>query len=251
MSKIERAKEAIAQALASGGKVIAELAAATGREIGASPEFRLALADMFAGSSLRINAQGIITLATNGDNPGEVNRAIAKRINSILSAAQDGESPPKKRLAEIIRLALDARALTAGIPEAGSLSGMLDDLQAAAEPLAKRGMTHDAGIWEVAEMSIANAVLREAIDGLGLLVSVENGGDTPELDYTQDREELLGAMFAADHDVLRFRNQLGQSCGWILLIGGNRADLISDYTANATMERLVNSAEWLIRFWED
>jgi hypothetical protein len=73
----------------------------------------------------------------------------------------------------------------------------------------------------------------------GYTISVYDGAEWP-LKRSSNRPEILAAMYSTDSDTLRFRlPDSGESVGSIMLVYGNGADVICDYTDNAAMAALV------------
>jgi hypothetical protein len=52
------------------------------------------------------------------------------------------------------------------------------------------------------------------------------------LQKSRDIVAITKAMFSTDEDRLLLDNNDGKRCGWVYLVWGNGADIISDYTTN-------------------
>lgn len=108
------------------------------------------------------------------------------------------------------------------------------------ERLEDTTMTNEARI--AAERTKARKLVRAAL-ALGYFVSVNDGEE-----YTVKRCNHFGtiveALMTTDADTLVFRTADGERIGFVFIVYGNGAeDLINDYTANGTMEALINSVE--------
>jgi hypothetical protein len=69
---------------------------------------------------------------------------------------------------------------------------------------------------------------------------VDNGGDRRELpEPSVSHDAVMGALFATGEEQLVFFKD-GCEIGWVLLIPGNDADVVSDYTMN--LKNVVNRA---------
>lgn len=78
----------------------------------------------------------------------------------------------------------------------------------------------------------------------GLRVSVSDGEGGFNLKRSTELRDILNAVGEMDMDELIFRNAANERVGWMMLVWGNAGDgseLVSDYTANATMEALANA----------
>lgn len=92
------------------------------------------------------------------------------------------------------------------------------------------------------ERKIAGAFISEAIKQ-GYSMTVNNGGDTDEIEPTADKRTILDAMFATDDEHLIVYAG-GKRIGWVRFIYGNGGwDVISDYTTN--LEHLMGPANTL------
>lgn len=79
------------------------------------------------------------------------------------------------------------------------------------------------------EMKICSAVI-DSLIAAGYKVGVNDGEDTTIKNST-DKEALMKAVFTTDEDyILAYKDN--KQIGWVRLIYGNCADLISDYTCN-------------------
>jgi hypothetical protein len=66
----------------------------------------------------------------------------------------------------------------------------------------------------------------------GFAITVENGGDEPEIAQSTDRKAIWDVMGEADEDTLNLHKD-GKSAGWVYLVYGNGPkELISDYTSS-------------------
>jgi len=89
------------------------------------------------------------------------------------------------------------------------------------------------------ERRIAGAFVREAIKQ-GYSMTVNNGGDTDEIEPSNTERAILDAMFATDDEHLIVIKD-GKRIGWVRFIYGNGGwDVISDYTTN--LEHLMGPA---------
>jgi len=90
------------------------------------------------------------------------------------------------------------------------------------------------------ERKIVRAFIREAL-AKGYSVSVYNGGDEPEIDKSRDETALRKAVMLSDDDrIYLFIDN--ERVGWAWFVYGNDGwDVISDYTANAELEELVEA----------
>lgn len=78
----------------------------------------------------------------------------------------------------------------------------------------------------------------------GLTISVWNGGDEAEIDDSDNAEAIFAELAASDQDELTMRHGKGGAyAGWIRLVWGNDADVISDYTTR--LEDILNGANKL------
>lgn len=82
---------------------------------------------------------------------------------------------------------------------------------------------------------VERQIARAAINGLlaaGYTVSVNNGGDTDEIEPSTDARAILKEMFATDEEHL-IAHRDGKRSGWVFFVYGNDGwDVISDYTTN-------------------
>ena len=73
----------------------------------------------------------------------------------------------------------------------------------------------------------------------GYTISVYDGGAWP-LKRSSNRVDILAAMYSTDSDTLRFRlPESGNIVGSIMLVYGNGAEVVCDYTDNEAMAALV------------
>ena len=91
------------------------------------------------------------------------------------------------------------------------------------------------------ETRIAESLVDEAL-ARGYLVSVNDGEETT-LRLSQDRKEILGAMYTTEQDYLWITKPGSKSIGYIWLVWGNEEDLITDNTAHDDIEELIKGAE--------
>jgi len=87
------------------------------------------------------------------------------------------------------------------------------------------------------EQRIVGKLIREALDE-DLTISVFDGEEWA-LKTSTDYEAITKEVAATDITELRFRDKNRKSVGWAMLVHGNGEDVISDYTDNETMNRLV------------
>lgn len=64
----------------------------------------------------------------------------------------------------------------------------------------------------------------------GLTIAVFGDGEGPDLEDTNDAEAIFAELSACSTDELTLRDASGAYAGWILLVWGNDAHVISDYT---------------------
>lgn len=86
------------------------------------------------------------------------------------------------------------------------------------------------------ERKIAHKIVDDALTA-GFSISVYDGEETT-VKQARDRAVILDAMATTGSDRLVMYRE-GRHCGWVLLIWGNGADLLSDHAANDTMEALL------------
>lgn len=79
--------------------------------------------------------------------------------------------------------------------------------------------------------------------GLGYAVTV-NDGEATVLEESTDRTAIFAAMGTTNEEILSFvKREDGQRFGgWVYLLYGNDADVISDYVASQQMEEIVKPA---------
>jgi len=83
------------------------------------------------------------------------------------------------------------------------------------------------------ERDICTAVI-DALLEAGFLISVNNGGDTNEINGSTDKAAILATMFQADDDKLFVAHSRGSKLGMVHLVYGNDfgACVVADYTQN-------------------
>lgn len=91
------------------------------------------------------------------------------------------------------------------------------------------------------EQFIAVTVITDAL-AFGLAVTV-NDGEEIVLKRSSDLAAILKAMNTTDEDVLSFHEDNGRRVGFVHLIWGNGADLISNSTDNAAITTILEGAE--------
>lgn len=97
------------------------------------------------------------------------------------------------------------------------------------------------------EKQIATKIVDDAL-GLGLLISVNNGGEEDEICLASDRESILENMFAADSETLSFYQKQTdkmppfKDIGWVFLVYGNGCDVICDCLETSEMEPILKGA---------
>lgn len=78
------------------------------------------------------------------------------------------------------------------------------------------------------ERRIAEAVVDAAL-AAGHSITVNNGGDQNEIQYSTDLEEILGVMFGSDEDLLTLNHEEPGRWGWIRFVYGNSGwDVLHD-----------------------
>ena len=88
------------------------------------------------------------------------------------------------------------------------------------------------------EKKICERIVDKAL-AAGYTISVYDGGAWP-LKRSSNRPDILAAMYSTDSDTLRFRlPDSGEIVGSIMLVYGNGADVVCDYTDNAAMIALT------------
>ena len=91
------------------------------------------------------------------------------------------------------------------------------------------------------ERRVATALVARALNA-GYTVSVRDdafGEGEWVVKKSKDEREILGALCSTGSDFLRMRNEAGESVGWVALIWGNGEDLVSDYSDNEAIAKLV------------
>lgn len=85
---------------------------------------------------------------------------------------------------------------------------------------------------QMVEKEICTAVV-DALLAAGYAISVDNGGDEPEVVSSADRAVILAGMFATDDERLYAEKPAGTHFGWVYFVYGNDGyDVMSDYTVN-------------------
>jgi hypothetical protein len=91
-------------------------------------------------------------------------------------------------------------------------------------------------------------IVMERVVAAGLMASVFNGGDDPELEQSADINELMDALGETGLDIVVLYDALRLRLGSITLVWGNcpsGVELVSDYSwgphvAEEVMENIVN-----------
>jgi hypothetical protein len=86
------------------------------------------------------------------------------------------------------------------------------------------------------ERQIAERIVDRAL-AAGYTISVYDGGEWA-LKRSSNRADIVAAMYSTDSDTLRFRLPNGKPVGSIMLVYGNGADVVCDYTDNEAMNAL-------------
>lgn len=74
----------------------------------------------------------------------------------------------------------------------------------------------------------------------GLLVSV-NDGEEWTVKRSASKDEIVGALFSTDEDILRAYRPDGSSIGMVYLVYGNDGyDVVNDYTTSPAMEEIMD-----------
>ncbi|MCW5679587.1 hypothetical protein [Rhizobium sp.] len=74
----------------------------------------------------------------------------------------------------------------------------------------------------------------------GFVISVSDGEDWP-VKRSENKAEILAALFSTDEDVIVIRTEDGVKAGWFQLIYGNDGhDVVSDYSSNDTCDAIWN-----------
>lgn len=178
------------------------------------------------------------------------------RIEGSLTAAidlvLDSWAGSAERVAKVIAAHTDDEGYVATKPEVMTaiegfdFKGLGGALRAVQQQLAEA--TTDS-LWcenlrkNEVERQIVERLVRDALR-LAFSVSVNDGEDTT-LHESTDLDAIGKAMGTTDEDWLVFHSPARGRVGWVRLIYGNGADVISDYTANETMERIVAGANAL------
>ena len=98
-------------------------------------------------------------------------------------------------------------------------------------------------IADEVERQIAEKLVRDIL-AAGYTVSV-NDGEVTTLRQSTDLDAIAAAMATTEEDYLYAFDAKHTLIGWVRLIWGNGADLISDYSANPGTEAMVAGAEAL------
>jgi hypothetical protein len=91
------------------------------------------------------------------------------------------------------------------------------------------------------ESRIARAIVGDAIKA-GLYVTVYDG-EAINVRRSNVQPIILDNMGHTESDTLHFHSETGAKVGWVHLVWGNDADLISDSTTSAAMVKLLARAE--------
>jgi hypothetical protein len=90
------------------------------------------------------------------------------------------------------------------------------------------------------ERRIVRRLVQDALDA-GYRLSVNNGGDEDEIAPTDNKQEILEALFATDSEHLQYHDASGRQVGAVYLVYGNDGyDVICDYSVN--LESLLEGA---------
>jgi hypothetical protein len=106
------------------------------------------------------------------------------------------------------------------------------------EPAALPIIKHASAIEQSIVVMLVNDLL-----AAGLTISVWNGGDEAEIEDSNNAEAIFAELAASDQDELCMRDASGCYAGWIRLVWGNDASVISDYTTR--LEEILNGAKKL------
>lgn len=104
-----------------------------------------------------------------------------------------------------------------------------DVTYAAMDALAKTYLAPIEHASEI-EQRIVGKLVTDLLDA-GHELTVYNGGDDPEIKRSNIRDSIFHALAASDQDEIVVVKG-GKRVGWIRLVWGNDADVISDYTTN-------------------
>jgi hypothetical protein len=77
------------------------------------------------------------------------------------------------------------------------------------------------------EKRIANKLIKAILER-GYSISVNDGEETT-LKFSKEPRKIATALFTTDEDYLLVYDDNNDRVGWVLLIGGNGSDLISDW----------------------
>lgn len=94
------------------------------------------------------------------------------------------------------------------------------------------------------EKAIALQLVTDAI-AAGYTIDVWNGGDEAEATRLDNVAAVTKELMHTDEDKLVIRKADGQAIGWVYLVYGNGADVITDYTANEETRSVCRRAEVL------
>jgi hypothetical protein len=98
------------------------------------------------------------------------------------------------------------------------------------------------------ERAIVQQVVASAL-AAGYALSVNNGGDEPEISPTTDQKLVMDTLFATDDEHLLFIKD-GREVGWVYFVYGNDGwDVINDYTTN--LESVLEQADALADQYAD
>lgn len=81
------------------------------------------------------------------------------------------------------------------------------------------------------EKLIVGKMVRDIL-AAGLTITIWNGGDEPELEWSTDEAAIFAALGASGHDEIVARTVAGKRVGWVMLVWGNDCAVISDYTTH-------------------
>jgi hypothetical protein len=92
------------------------------------------------------------------------------------------------------------------------------------------------------EKTIVTMIIEDAL-AAGYSVTLNNGGDTNELENSKDKAEILAAMFATDDERLTFYADASR-VGWVYFVYGNDGwDVVNDHIVNDRMGAVLARAD--------
>jgi hypothetical protein len=92
------------------------------------------------------------------------------------------------------------------------------------------------------EKTIVAMIVEDAL-AAGYSVTLNNGGDTDELENSKDKAQILAAMFATDDERLTFHSDASR-VGWVYFVYGNDGwDVVNDCIESEHMKKIMARAD--------